>query len=239
MSTTWAIVDEDWIARAGLAALLQSLFDSSPQLEQFSTVFEARRRFEHAGWPRLLLLNVDQPGSVDFARSALVRTQGPAGTTAVVALSASCAVPAARDALRAGITNLLVKRQGVHDDLRRTIECALAGGSSFPSDVLMAVMSSVERGADHRTVVNAMTSRERDVFDALMRGLQTKLIARELQLSETRVKKLIHAVFQRFGVRTRAQLMANARADDPGVPTSATFGEAPTRLRVVRAQLPA
>ena len=52
-----------------------------------------------------------------------------------------------------------------------------------------------------------LTEREREVVQALRRGLANKEIARELDISENTVKKHLSSVFQKLGVEDRLQLL--------------------------------
>ena len=55
-----------------------------------------------------------------------------------------------------------------------------------------------------------LSPRQVDVLGGLSRGLPTKLIARELQLSEHTVKEYIAALFQVLGVHNRTEAVIKA-----------------------------
>jgi two-component system, NarL family, nitrate/nitrite response regulator NarL len=52
-----------------------------------------------------------------------------------------------------------------------------------------------------------LTARERDVLAAVLEGLTTKIIAHQLQISESAVKSALQQLFRKTGVKTRSQLV--------------------------------
>ncbi|EQD74315.1 protein containing Transcription regulator LuxR, partial [mine drainage metagenome] len=56
----------------------------------------------------------------------------------------------------------------------------------------------------------ALTPRQRDVLAGLNRGLPTKLIARELELSEFTVKEYLSDIFRVLGVHNRTEAVIRA-----------------------------
>jgi DNA-binding NarL/FixJ family response regulator len=55
-----------------------------------------------------------------------------------------------------------------------------------------------------------LTSRQREVTAAVLRGWDNKLIGKELTLAETTVKRHLQDIFDRLGVDSRASLIARA-----------------------------
>jgi len=53
----------------------------------------------------------------------------------------------------------------------------------------------------------ALSPRERDVVQLVIRGLSNKQVARKLQLSEGTVKLHLHSVFQKLGAKNRYSLI--------------------------------
>ncbi|MGH2882096.1 MAG: response regulator transcription factor, partial [Solirubrobacteraceae bacterium] len=71
-------------------------------------------------------------------------------------------------------------------------------------------------GSRGSSAVTQLTDREREVLRLVTRGLQNKLIARELGISEKTVKAHLTAVFQRIGVTDRVQAAMWARNHNLG-----------------------
>jgi two-component system nitrate/nitrite response regulator NarL len=67
-----------------------------------------------------------------------------------------------------------------------------------------------ERGAEAHEPSRTLTAREREVLGAVCQGLANKEIAQRLNISENSVKSFLQQLFQKTGVRTRAQLVAAA-----------------------------
>jgi DNA-binding CsgD family transcriptional regulator len=53
----------------------------------------------------------------------------------------------------------------------------------------------------------SFTAREREIVDLLMQGMTNLQIARTLGMAESTVKKHLHHVFKKLGVRSRALLI--------------------------------
>ena len=59
-----------------------------------------------------------------------------------------------------------------------------------------------------RDLTPAFTGREREIVDLLMRGMTNRQIAQGLGIAEATVKKHLHHVYKKLGVRSRALLIA-------------------------------
>ena len=56
------------------------------------------------------------------------------------------------------------------------------------------------------------TEREREIVDLLMQGMSNRQIAHSLGIAEATVKKHLHHVYRKFGVRSRALLIVEQSA---------------------------
>lgn len=68
-------------------------------------------------------------------------------------------------------------------------------------------VSSVGMAASH-PALERMTPRERDVLQALLRGMSTKEVARAVGIKDQTAAGYIKSVYRHFGVHTRAELLS-------------------------------
>jgi DNA-binding CsgD family transcriptional regulator len=63
-----------------------------------------------------------------------------------------------------------------------------------------------------REMAPAFTGREREIVDLLMQGMSNRQIAQALGIAEATVKKHLHHVYRKLGVRSRALLIVEQAA---------------------------
>jgi DNA-binding CsgD family transcriptional regulator len=63
-----------------------------------------------------------------------------------------------------------------------------------------------------RDMSPSFTGREREIVDLLMEGMSNRQIAQSLGIAEATVKKHLHHVYRKFGVRSRALLIVEQSA---------------------------
>jgi two-component system nitrate/nitrite response regulator NarL len=86
--------------------------------------------------------------------------------------------------------------------LTHALQRVLAGAVYLPDQVVSALAATPPPAA--------LTPRQQQVLQGLSRGLPTKLIARELDLSEHTVKEYIAIIFQALGVHNRTEAVIKA-----------------------------
>ncbi len=86
--------------------------------------------------------------------------------------------------------------------LTRALQQVLGGVVYLPEQIVDAMSTTQARPL--------LTPRQLQVLNCLSRGLPTKLISRELALSEHTVKEYIALVFQALGVRNRTEAVIKA-----------------------------
>lgn len=80
------------------------------------------------------------------------------------------------------------------------------------SDFLVAVPAAAMHGA---AAEPALTATERDVLRLAAQGLDNDAIARQLRKSEKTVRNQASSIFDKFGMRTRAQAIMHVRDRAP------------------------
>ncbi len=121
--------------------------------------------------PAVLLLDVMMPGMSGLELQSVLRQRGIA--LPVVFLTGSSDVPMAVDAMRNGAVDFLEKPFDSAVLVER-IQRALAGGSAAPTPL------APHPNPGHALRLATLTPREREVFDSMITGKTSKMIARDL-----------------------------------------------------------
>ena len=104
-------------------------------------------------------------------------------------------------------------------ELLVALERTLRGEIWLSSGVGLAIVSAASTepsGGDGRRA--ALDPRERTVLQLVVEGLSNKEISAQLQMSESAVKAVLQRLFQKVGVRTRAQLVRFAFESELDLP---------------------
>ena len=183
-----AIVDDHPIVRDGIAALL----GTQPELEVVGTagsLEEARALLARATIDVLLLdirLGTD---------SGLKLLSGGPALPAVVVLSAYDYPQYAEAALELGAAGFVVKTAPI-GELTDAIRRAAAGGLAF--------------GVRPRSDLPRLSRREREVVALVVEGRSNDEVGAELGIGVTTVETHLRRIFERFGLRSRTELVARA-----------------------------
>lgn len=117
-----------------------------------------------------------------------------------------------RDALCAGASGVLPKRAGA-DELIRAVRVVHEGSVWAPRRVMAAcikhlISGSVARRAGGARLEQQLSRREREIFRQAASGLANKELASQFAIEEATVKAHLTRIFQKLGVRGRAELAA-------------------------------
>lgn len=204
---TVVVVDDDQSVRNSLKRLLRS---AGHQVRTFSSV----AHLSHTGRPPepcCLVLDVDLPGETGLAfKRALDEAQVRIPT---IFLTGIGDVAMGVGAMRAGAFHFLTKPVDA-DELLRTVAAAIE------SDIRQLEVE--RRFAALRDRFVTLTSRERDVFFAVTRGLLNKQVAMELGVSEKTVKVHRGRVTEKLAADSVAELvrMADRLQDQASSPVA-------------------
>ena len=142
---------------------------------------------------RLCLLDLSLRGDDSLGLLREIKQQSP--NTAIVVVSAAEDSQTIRRCIDAGAMSFIPK-SATPEALTEALQRVLKGEIYLPE---MEVDESVAAARP------ALTPRQRDVLKHLSQGLPTKLIARELKLSEYTIKDHIATIFQILQVRNRTE----------------------------------
>jgi DNA-binding NarL/FixJ family response regulator len=187
------LVDDHALFRAGLRMLLTTI---CPDATTFDAGSVSDAIAIAKANPELELCLLDLSFKNESGLSGLTNIKEAAPQAAVVVVSSADDSATIRACLDGGAMSFIPKSLGP-DVLTRALQHVLRGTVYLPEQIMNAT-----DGASARPT---LTGRQRDVLRCLSRGLPTKLIARELSLSEHTVKEHIASLFQVLGVRNRTE----------------------------------
>lgn len=189
------IADDHQLMLDGLRQALNSLPDITviATLTDGSDIARGVDTYE----PDVLLVDVEMPGVSGL--SAIAQLADPPPTLVVTMHTADEYAKAARDA---GAKGFLSKGLPL-PDLAAAIRAVHAGVDLFEEG---ADQLEPYRSPTLSTRAEAITDREREVLQCLVRGISaTKDIADELYISQKTVKNHLASIYEKLGVNDRAQ----------------------------------
>jgi DNA-binding NarL/FixJ family response regulator len=187
------LVDDHAMFRAGLRMLMMTICPGATALEA-GTIGDALALL--AVHPDSQLCLLDLSFKNEGGLNGLVRIKEAAPETAVVVISGAEDNATIHACLDAGAMSFIPKSLGP-DVLTQALQQVLQGRVYLPEQLV--------RAASNMPARPSLTSRQLQVLQCLSRGLPTKLIAREMNLSEHTVKEHIALVFQALSARNRTE----------------------------------
>jgi DNA-binding NarL/FixJ family response regulator len=108
----------------------------------------------------------------------------------------------------------VVPANATPEELRTAVRSAALGWASVPARVLDAAIdgwrSSASGRGEPQALDQPLTAREIEVLERVSRGLPSKLIARELEVSESTIKFHLSSVYAKLGVASRTEAVSRA-----------------------------
>ena len=196
------LVDDHAVVREGLRALLEQ-HDDMDIVGEAENGQVALQRVEQLE-PDVVILDMKMPGATAVETIAAIKRARPAAQ--VLVFTSYAEDSQVRDALNAGATGYLLK-DVQRGDLLRAVHEVAAGHAWLHPQAQRQMIDWMRRPA---SPLDALTSRERSVLQALGEGLSNKRIARRFNLTEGTVKGYVSQVLEKLGVadRTQAALFA-------------------------------
>jgi DNA-binding NarL/FixJ family response regulator len=202
-----AIVDDHPVFRLGLAVAIR-------EMEEIELVGEAERADQVAELvagttPDVLLLDVRLPDGNGLELNRWLHEHHP--DVKVIMLTMSEELDTVRTALRDGAKGYLVKG-ALPETVEGAIRAAASGTLIIDAAVgseLISVNSGTYRGPD--VPFRELTPREREVLDAVARGLNNAAVARRVHLAEKSVRNNVSIIMAKLHVDDRNALIVLAR----------------------------
>jgi two-component system, NarL family, nitrate/nitrite response regulator NarL len=152
--------------------------------------------------PDVLLLDVNFPvgSGLDAARQVTARHP----RTKVVMLTGTEDHDVLGEALDAGVSGYVRKAQRI-EVIAQAIEDAVAGKLAVDKALAQRLRDRGHATTAPKSVVAALTPRERHVLKMLVRGSSTADIVHELGVSPSTVRTHVQSIFVKLGVHSRVQ----------------------------------
>ncbi len=191
------LVDDHALFRAGLRMLLAAL-GKDLVIREAGSADEALAILQAEPDVTLCLLDLSLKSSDGLALLKTLKQTAP--DLMVVVVSASDNSLTVRDCIEAGAMSFIPK-SAAPEVLTFALQQVLRGAVYLPPEIALD---------NQEPPSAALTARQREVLKYLSQGLPTKLIARQLSLSEYTVKEHITSIFQALHVRNRTEAVIRA-----------------------------
>jgi DNA-binding NarL/FixJ family response regulator len=206
MSIRVLLADDEHLVRSGLRLILEAEHDIEVVGEATNGIeaVEATRKLD----PDVVLLDVQMPVKNGLVATREIAALGRTDSSRVIILTTFDLDDYVYEALRAGASGFLLKR-AVAEDLVASIRVVAAGEALLAPSVTRRLIDHFASRPVPRTqdlkLLDALTEREREVFELIAQGLSNAEIADRLYLTEGTVKTHVSHIFEKLEVRDRTQ----------------------------------
>lgn len=190
------VVDDHELFRAGLATLLR-LTPDVEEVHELGTLAELVARIAEIR-PDILLLDLK------LERSATADIPRLAEMTRIIVVTATERVEDVLAAVRAGARGAVLKSSPV-ESLIEAIHAVAQGHVSLPPWLQARLVGELRQPSN-----DPLTAREREIATLVAAGLRNHEFAERLFISVVTVKTHLSSVFQKLGIRDRADLVLYA-----------------------------
>jgi DNA-binding NarL/FixJ family response regulator len=203
------VADDQPVVRAGFQTILQS----QPDITVVGEAGNGREAVEQARRlrPDVVLMDIRMPEMDGLQATRLLAGPDVPDPVRVLVLTTFDLDDYIYEALRAGASGFLLK-DARRDDLVTAVRVVAAGDALLAPSVTRRLIQEFARRppASADELVQALTPRERDVFELVARGLANAEIADRLHLGEATVKSHVTHMLLKLGLRDRIQVVIHA-----------------------------
>ncbi len=198
------IADDQPLQRAGQALILESADDIHVVAEAGNGEQAISLARKHR--PDVVLMDVRMPGIGGIEATGIITRDLPG--TRVIVLTTFDLDEYAFGSLRSGASAFLLKStqpEGLVDAVRIVYSGTAVVDPRLTRQLIDHYLQRIDEPATGKReqALAVLTPRERDVFDAIARGLTNSEISSGLHLAPSTVKSYINTIFAKLGVRDR------------------------------------
>jgi DNA-binding NarL/FixJ family response regulator len=155
----------------------------------------------------LVIMDLDLPGIDGVEATRRLRDHLP--EVAVVVLTAFDDPPRILAAIRSGADGYLLKSVD-GDELVEYLTLAAQGGAPMTPGVARSVLELLRGNTPQREPCPTLSPRERDVLEALVRGMAYKEVADELGISIETVRGYVRTLYKKLRVHSATEAVSKA-----------------------------
>lgn len=195
------IADDHPLFRAALRQAVEVSFTDA-DIQEADSLAALERLGEDQVPFDLILLDLHMPGTHGF--SGLIYLRELYRQVPLVVISANEEVGVIQRALRFGADGFIPKSASV-EAMTAALGKIIAGERWVPEQARRPIPPNLDDFSAMRERITSLTPQQFRVMGMLMEGLQNKVIAYQLDVSEATVKAHMTAIFRKLGVRNRTQ----------------------------------
>ncbi|WP_194863821.1 response regulator transcription factor [Alloalcanivorax profundimaris] len=195
------IADDHPLFRAALRQAVDVSFEHADIVEADSLAALERLGEDQVPFD-LILLDLHMPGTHGF--SGLIYLRELYSKVPLVVISANEALDVIQRSIQFGADGFIPKSASV-DDMTRALSRIMEGERWVPDYARRPLPPEPGGFSGMRERITSLTPQQFRVMGMLMEGMQNKVIAYELDVSEATVKAHMTAIFRKLGVRNRTQ----------------------------------
>ncbi|WP_420935096.1 response regulator [Alteromonas sp. A081] len=203
------IIDDHPIFRHAMVTILGKKFPDSETLEA-NSIEEALKLLAQDAALDLIMLDLNLPGTCGLNGLLDIRNQFT--NIPVVIISAETEKHNILQTISYGAVGFISKSSTI-EDIASSIESIFEGNVCLPSEILRT--PSTPNRHNRETSISpekmrSLTRKELSVLKYLTQGLANKVIAYELNISETTVKSHVSSILKKLGASNRVKVVASA-----------------------------
>ncbi len=199
--TTILIADDHPLFRAALKQAVEASF-ADATIHEADSLATLETLGQHGIPFDVILLDLHMPGTHGF--SGLVYLREQYRKVPLVVISATESVDVIQRAIHFGADGFIPKSASI-DTMTDAMRKIMDGERWLPEHARRAMPPTLPDHSAMNERITSLTPQQFRVMGMLMEGMQNKVIAYELDVSEATVKAHMTAIFRKLGVRNRTQ----------------------------------